>query len=147
MFGEEAPGSFSPTDLLTLRLLKPLSQASFTSLSCEHLTNFPGINFPEWARLDTEHALFEDTFGVLLPKHYGLDFGVAAGPKLTLSLSAHQSGADDSPGWDGVCAQIWESRSPPSAANLQAPQHGGQSCGSADRPSPVELRLHYLLAV
>ena len=81
VFGEEAPGSFSPTDLLTLRLLKPLSQASFTSLSCEHLTNFPGLNFPEWARLDTQHALFEDTFGVLSSKDYGLDFGVASGPK------------------------------------------------------------------
>ena len=101
VFEEEAPGSFSPTDLLTLRLLKPLSQASFTSLSCEHLTNFPGLNFPEWARLDTQHALFEDTFVVLPSKHYGLDFGAASGLKLTLSLSAHQSGGDDSPacGW------------------------------------------------
>lgn len=104
VFEEEAPGSFSPTDLLTLRLLKPLSQASFTSLSCEHLTNFPGLNFPEWARLDTQHALFEDTFGVLPSKHYGLDFGAASGLKLTLSLSAHQSGGDDSPacGWAQV---------------------------------------------
>ena len=101
VFEEEAPGSFSPTDLLTLRLLKQLSQASFTSLSCEHLTNFPGLNFPEWARLDTQHALFEDTFVVLPSKHYGLDFGAASGLKLTLSLSAHQSGGDDSPvcGW------------------------------------------------